>query len=124
MGALESVFYIGLGELVTEGVAHQVGSEGFPNVLLEAMASGCACVASDCLTGPADLIENERNGILLPPKATAADWVSVLGALLDDSDRCAALGTEAINVRQRYSEVLLRKIFIKAIKDLRPVAST
>tara|TARA_B100001964_G_C14163018_1_gene567669 strand:+ start:56 stop:1246 length:1191 start_codon:yes stop_codon:yes gene_type:complete len=98
--------------------------EGFPNVLLEAMASGCACVASDCLTGPADLIENERNGILLPSKATAADWVSVLGALLDDSDRCAALGTEAINVRQRYSEVLLRKIFIKAIKDLRPVAST
>lgn len=38
--------------------------EGFPNVLLEAMASGCACVAFDCDTGPRDLIEDGMNGLL------------------------------------------------------------
>ncbi len=39
--------------------------EGFPNALLEAMACGCACLAFDCPTGPGDLIENDKNGLLV-----------------------------------------------------------
>ena len=41
-------------------------SEGFPNVLLEAMNYGCACISSDCPTGPSLLIENNVNGFLIP----------------------------------------------------------
>lgn len=41
-------------------------SEGFPNALAEALAAGCACISYDCPTGPADLIENEVNGLLVP----------------------------------------------------------
>ncbi len=40
--------------------------EGFPNALLEAMASGCACVATDCNSGPADLLQNGDVGLLVP----------------------------------------------------------
>ena len=58
--------------------------EGFPNVLLEAMAAGCACIASDCLTGPADLIRHGENGLLLSSQATTADWVEAIAGLLAD----------------------------------------
>jgi glycosyltransferase involved in cell wall biosynthesis len=40
--------------------------EGFPNALLEAMASGCACVATDCDSGPSDLLQNGDVGLLVP----------------------------------------------------------
>ena len=41
--------------------------EGMPNVLLEAMSLGLACISTDCpCGGPADLIEHGVNG-LLPP---------------------------------------------------------
>lgn len=39
--------------------------EGYPNVLAEAMAHGCSCIAFDCLTGPSEIISNGRNGYLL-----------------------------------------------------------
>jgi GalNAc-alpha-(1->4)-GalNAc-alpha-(1->3)-diNAcBac-PP-undecaprenol alpha-1,4-N-acetyl-D-galactosaminyltransferase len=39
--------------------------EGFPNVLLEAMSRGCACVAIDCPSGPRDLIVDGQNGFLI-----------------------------------------------------------
>lgn len=39
--------------------------EGFPVALCEAMANGCACVAYDCELGPADIIENNVNGLLI-----------------------------------------------------------
>ena len=41
-------------------------SEGFPNVIGEAMSAGLPVVAYDCTAGPADLISNEQTGFLIP----------------------------------------------------------
>jgi len=41
--------------------------EGMPNVLIEAMASGVPCIATDCpVGGPRRLIGNNEAGILVP----------------------------------------------------------
>ena len=42
-------------------------SEGFPLVLVEAMAAGCIPIAYDARYGPSDVIAHGRNGFLVPP---------------------------------------------------------
>ena len=41
-------------------------SEGFPNVIGEAMSAGLPVVAFDCVAGPAEMIHDNKNGFLIP----------------------------------------------------------
>lgn len=41
-------------------------SEGFPNVVGEALSAGLTVVSYDCDAGPSDLIEHGKNGFLVP----------------------------------------------------------
>lgn len=40
--------------------------EGMPGTLIQAMACGAACIATDCPTGPNELIKDGQNGYLVP----------------------------------------------------------
>lgn len=41
-------------------------SEGFPNVIGEALSAGLPVVSYDCVAGPSDLINDGKNGFLVP----------------------------------------------------------
>jgi glycosyltransferase involved in cell wall biosynthesis len=41
-------------------------SEGYPNVVGEALSAGLPVVAYDCIAGPSDMIDDGENGYLVP----------------------------------------------------------
>lgn len=53
--------------------------EGFGNVIIEAMACGIPVVSTDCPTGPGEIIDNGKNGMLVPVR----DEKSMATAILD-----------------------------------------
>lgn len=76
--------------------------EGFPNALCEAMAAGLAVVSFDCPSGPADIIEHEKNGMLIP-KDDEDRFETALIALIEDCDMREGLGREAIKIKEKLS---------------------
>ena len=67
--------------------------EGCPVALLEAMASGLPCVATD-VPGSRDVIEHERSGLLVPPRDTQA-LARALARLVASADERRQLGESA-----------------------------
>jgi glycosyltransferase involved in cell wall biosynthesis len=70
--------------------------EGLPLALLEAMSVGMAVVSFNCPTGPADVIEDHRNGLLIQPR-TIANLAAGLHEMIEDEElrqRCAAGAVE------------------------------
>ena len=57
--------------------------EGFPNVLVEAMALGLPVISTNCPYGPCDIIEDGENGILVPVGDTQAISEAILRVLED-----------------------------------------
>ena len=73
--------------------------EGLPNALMEAMALGLPIVATDCpCGGPATLIENEKNGLLVPIKDADA-LAAGMKRLIEDPALAERLGNEARKIK-------------------------
>ena len=88
--------------------------EGFPNALLEAMSVPMACISSNCIAGPSDIIENETNGILVEPDNITALANQMNRLIVDDVLR-EFIASNAINVRERYSFEQISKLVERLI---------
>ncbi len=93
--------------------------EGFPNALMEAMQMQRACVSFDCPSGPRDLIENERDGLLVAAEDVAA-LSEALQRLAADPALRSRLGAEASKVGERFSAA---SVFAKWLGLIDAVAS-
>lgn len=81
--------------------------EGFPNVLIEAMACGVPVISTDCPTGPNEIIINGVNGILIPPANEGILAEAMLNLLKNEGLRkiFSEIGRKSV---ERFSvEVLL-----------------
>jgi GalNAc-alpha-(1->4)-GalNAc-alpha-(1->3)-diNAcBac-PP-undecaprenol alpha-1,4-N-acetyl-D-galactosaminyltransferase len=76
--------------------------EGFPNALCEAMASGLACVSTNCNTGPAEVIQDEVNGYLVPVKGVS-EMTQRLDALSESLELRSKVGRNAKKIKERLA---------------------
>ena len=73
--------------------------EGYPNVLLEALATGCPVVATDCPGATAEILKNGRYGLLVPQEDQNALAVALARSISEPVLRAglAAQAREAVS---------------------------
>ncbi|GGX90369.1 glycosyltransferase [Streptomyces anandii] len=75
--------------------------EGFPLVLLEAMACGVPCVAFDCAPGVREIVTHEEDGLLARPGNTT-ELARHLVRLMSDERLRDTMGEQALSSVRRF----------------------
>lgn len=91
--------------------------EGFPMVLIEAMACGAPGVCFDFKCGPKDIIRNGENGLIVPEGDVPALARAMERLMRDDALR-AQMSARAREVTDIYSEENVMKQWEKCFQDL------
>jgi glycosyltransferase involved in cell wall biosynthesis len=76
--------------------------EGFPLVLIEAMAKGMAVVAFDCPTGPRDIVRDHENGILVPARDVPGLSAGIK-EMIEDEELRRRCGAAAVDAARDYT---------------------
>ena len=84
--------------------------EGFPNVLIEALACGIPIVSTDCKSGPREVLDNGKYGKLIPTKNEFLLADAILKSLSENHD------TELLQNRAKiYSKDVIIEKYISTI---------
>ena len=75
--------------------------ECFPMVLLEAQASGLPIISYDCPTGPRNIIESGKNGILVEMD-NQKSFVNAINYLSRDETQRIRLAKDGFDTVQKY----------------------
>jgi glycosyltransferase involved in cell wall biosynthesis len=126
--------------VVIEGPAEDIGSdmaassvfvlssrfEGFPLILLEAMSKGMGVVSFDCPTGPADIVDDHRNGLLVPHEDVEG-LSRAIREIVEDAELRRSLAAEAIDTAQQYTIEAIGPLWVELLEGLsrpsRPASS-
>ncbi len=104
------------GDWLSPGAVFVLSSrfEGFPNVLLEAMAGGMAVVSSDCPWGPSEIVQDGHSGLLVPCDDSQALAAAITRTLTDPELR-SRLCRNAPASLDRYSTASVLDMWDAAI---------
>ena len=91
--------------------------EGLPMVLLEAITAGVPAVAFDCPTGPREIIDDGRTGLLVPPQDVAA-LADGMTRLIENPAERRAMGAAARADSDRFSMVRVRDDWERLFTEL------
>lgn len=91
--------------------------EGFALVLIEAMGCGVPCVSFDCPNGPADIIQNERNGILVK-NGDIKGLADAICLLLRDEELRKKMGKNAKESVIKYSSENIMQKWERLFREL------
>ena len=91
-------------------------SEGFPNVIGEAMSAGLPVVAYNCVAGPRDMIENDKNGFLIP---VFDDWIfgEKLQYLITHEDEREQMGHYAKQSIKKFDTDIICEQFYQLLTE-------
>ncbi|MGH9573473.1 MAG: glycosyltransferase [Candidatus Acidiferrales bacterium] len=119
-GLENSIIFLGHRTDVAEILKHcHIGvlasrAEGMPNAVMEYMASGLATVATS-VGGVPEIVDNEVNGLLVPPRNPVALSEAILRILNDEDLRCrlGKAGRETIQLKCGFASLLrnLRNLY-------------
>ena len=128
LGVADAVHFAGLQKnpypYLKKGTLYLLTSywEGFPNALVEAMAMGLPAVATDCMTGPAEIFDG-KYGVLVPNMGKEPDMdashieeeeentAARVAALLQDGEELARYSRLSVERAGVFSkEAYIRKI--------------
>ena len=76
--------------------------EGWPNVLMEAMANGCPVVSFDCECGPSEIIEDGKSGLLVE-EGDVGGLTKAIARVLDDENLRRNLAIEGMERVKMFS---------------------
>ena len=91
--------------------------EGFPMVMVEAMACGLPAVSFDFKCGPKDIIKDGENGVIVPDGDINA-LAEAMMKLMGDDELRKRMGEEAKKVVETYSEEKVMSKWMKLYEEV------
>lgn len=91
--------------------------EGFPNTVLEAGAMGLPSIVTD-INGSREIIENEKNGLIVPAKDANALYVAMERMLIDAAVRSTMKQNARQMIKSRFEKNFVQNCQIEFYKSI------